>query len=290
LSVQSLTKEGQDKGSEAKTLQEAFKQLNAEMQNSPNPMETKEISRFTPVEKVGIEPERTIQENLLKGNDHHDQPVKKTSAKDGNDNFAENPDLKQDGNKSKESKADGLQSAVNYGNISKAYQKGNFAGIASPLPPQKVDVAEFAQRTLQMVKSVPSNGITSAKLILSPPALGSLQIDISLKADHVRMSIKAENQDTLKMIENQIGALRDKLAEHGLKTEKIELTYRNENHEKHLDAGQEKQRRNEEDKKLRRDFLRTFSGNQLSGEELESQLTYIPASGSYLSQRNLTGV
>ena len=119
---------------------------------------------------------------------------------------------------------------------------------------------EFTSKTLQLAKNLTSDSASQAKLILKPPALGTVFVDLSLDNSNLKIMIQADNREAVKNIENQISSLRDKLVQNGLKPEIIEVRFKDNGRDLNNYNGSEYQRSfsQKEHKNLRREFMQSF--------------------------------
>jgi flagellar hook-length control protein FliK len=100
-----------------------------------------------------------------------------------------------------------------------------------------------------------SNGNYSgtAKLILTPKTLGTIFVEINVHEDSVKMSIRADNHDTVKLIENSLGSLRDKIETNGVKIENLTINYYSGEHKK--DTTSNRERRNDSGRRIKSDVF-----------------------------------
>ncbi|EXX92310.1 flagellar hook-length control protein FliK [Paenibacillus darwinianus] len=121
--------------------------------------------------------------------------------------------------------------------------EGSFDGLLSGLAEGARPVAEGAK--MQAQQSVPvnrffetmtgmivkqfgltkANGVTEAKLLLTPEHLGQVDVRISLQNGQLTAQFVAENAAAKDMLENQLAQLRSALQSQGLQVEKLEVSY-----------------------------------------------------------------
>lgn len=117
---------------------------------------------------------------------------------------------------------------------------------------------DFADVTFRIVNNLPANSISNARISLSPPSLGKIIIAVRLINDNLSLNIKVENKDVLRIIENQIPYLRDKLQLAGIKVENFELNSNNDKPIDYQNNNYTKQHNNNQKDNLMREFIRTF--------------------------------
>jgi flagellar hook-length control protein FliK len=105
---------------------------------------------------------------------------------------------------------------------------GTQSAPASPAPPAKAsdvgpaDHARFVQRVARAFQSVGDRGGT-IRLRLSPPELGSLRMEISVRGGVMTARLEAENQTTRKLLLDNLPALRDRLAQQDIQVERFHV-------------------------------------------------------------------
>jgi hypothetical protein len=67
------------------------------------------------------------------------------------------------------------------------------------------------------------------------------------------MSIRADNHDTVKLIENSLGSLRDKIETNGVKIENLTINYYSGEHKK--DTTSNRERRNDSGRRIKSDVF-----------------------------------
>jgi hypothetical protein len=154
-------------------------------------------------------------------------------------------------------------------------EKYNNSGKLFLIPPKStldltlhdVKPMEFTQRTLQILNNINSNGIGKARLILKPPALGTIFVDFVLDRSILKLNIKAENQEVVRIIESQIIELKDKLAQSGLKLDALEVKLK-DNYDSIKDNSENNFFRKNFDSKKENELRQTFAESfQLLKEE-----------------------
>jgi flagellar hook-length control protein FliK len=82
-----------------------------------------------------------------------------------------------------------------------------------------VNPNEINAPILKTINDMHGDGSTVANLILNPVNLGMIRVEIAIKDNVAKIKINAESADVAKTIEAQLPALKDKLAESGIKTD-----------------------------------------------------------------------
>lgn len=95
----------------------------------------------------------------------------------------------------------------------------------------QIRIEEFVKSTQQASQNISENQIYNARLIVRPDSLGMIFVDISLKDGKVSINMKADNQESLLSLEQQLGSLKDKLNNQGVEVEKIEFGLKNNDQE-----------------------------------------------------------
>jgi flagellar hook-length control protein FliK len=87
------------------------------------------------------------------------------------------------------------------------------------------DNARFVQRVEQAFQSVGDQG-GSIRLRLSPPDLGTMQIDISVQKGQLTANVQTDTAQARNLMLDNLPALRESLAQHNIKIEtfNVELT------------------------------------------------------------------
>ncbi len=126
---------------------------------------------------------------------------------------------------------------------------------------KRITPDDFPSTGIQLIKSLPENGSGNAKLILQPQALGTIIVEIKMTQNKMRMEVKADSQETVKLIESQLGNLKEKLAVNGIITEKIDVSLNQENLQNFGSAGQFQRQGKREDKTARNAFVQSLTGS-----------------------------
>ena len=98
----------------------------------------------------------------------------------------------------------------------------------------QIRIQEFAQTTFQLIKSTPENTTSTANLVLKPESLGTLFVQISMTDNKAKINIMADTSEAIKTIEQQIGALKEKLSQNGIITDSIDIGLKSKDGEENL--------------------------------------------------------
>ena len=107
-----------------------------------------------------------------------------------------------------------------------ASQSASTSGTQSNTPvAPAVDVKQIEQLVERIVGSVRQSQSTGQqlKIRLSPPELGTLQIEVSLKNGEYTAKLEVQNNQVQKVINDNIAQLRDALAKSGIAIDRIEV-------------------------------------------------------------------
>jgi len=104
----------------------------------------------------------------------------------------------------------------------------------APVAPA-VDVKQIEQLVERIVSSVRQSQSTGQqlKIRLSPPELGTLQIEVSLKNGEFTAKLEVQNNQVQKVINDNIAQLRDALAKSGIAIDRIEVNINTDSSEDH---------------------------------------------------------
>jgi len=102
-----------------------------------------------------------------------------------------------------------------------ALVRGVAAGNTEPAPLQ-VDAARFLQRVAKAFESAKERG-GEIRLRLSPPELGALRVEVIMHNDGLIARVEAETPDARAVLIENLPALRERLAEQGLRLERFDV-------------------------------------------------------------------
>ncbi len=91
-----------------------------------------------------------------------------------------------------------------------------------PPPPLHVDAARFLQRVTKAFESARERG-GEIRLRLSPPELGALRVEVNMSEQGLAARVEVETNDARTILLENLPALRERLAEQGLKLERFDV-------------------------------------------------------------------
>jgi flagellar hook-length control protein FliK len=118
-----------------------------------------------------------------------------------------------------------------------------------------VNPNEINAPILKTINDMHGDGSTVANLILNPVNLGMIRVEIAIKDNVAKIKINAESADVAKTIEAQLPALKDKLAESGIKTDNLDLNYNKKESESSDHFAQNQQNAKQEEGEVRKKYL-----------------------------------
>jgi flagellar hook-length control protein FliK len=89
-----------------------------------------------------------------------------------------------------------------------------------------VDSAEFGQGVANQVSMMVDSNITSAKLQVSPPALGPIEVRIALQGDHASVQFTSHSAVTREALADSTPKLRDMLSSQGFGQVSVDISHR----------------------------------------------------------------
>lgn len=87
-----------------------------------------------------------------------------------------------------------------------------------------VQAKNIMLNTANSIKELAPNGSAIVKLNLNPANLGKVFVELNVINNVATLNFKSESKDTIKLIENQINSLVDKLNSQGITTDTISVT------------------------------------------------------------------
>lgn len=93
-----------------------------------------------------------------------------------------------------------------------------------------IDPRQVVHQVARSVQSAAEGGSPSLRVRLDPPELGPLQIDVSVTSAGVSARLEAESNATQRLLQDNLGQLREALAQQGVAIDKLTI-------EKHSDPG-----------------------------------------------------
>ncbi len=92
----------------------------------------------------------------------------------------------------------------------------------------QIDPSRFVSRVAKAVQTANDRG-GPLQLRLSPPELGSLKIQLSVKDGGLSASLEADNSNARKLLLDHLPALRDRLAEQNIRVDRFDVDLKQEN-------------------------------------------------------------
>ena len=92
----------------------------------------------------------------------------------------------------------------------------------------QVDPSRFVSRVAKAVQTANDRG-GPLQLRLSPPELGSLKIQLTLKDGGLSASLEADNSNARKLLLDHLPALRDRLADQNIRVDRFDVDVKQEN-------------------------------------------------------------
>ncbi len=93
-----------------------------------------------------------------------------------------------------------------------------------------IDPRQVVHQVARSVQSAAEGGSPSLRVRLDPPELGPLQIDVTVTSGGVSARLEAESNATQRLLQDNLGQLREALAQQGVAIDKLTI-------EKHSDPG-----------------------------------------------------
>jgi flagellar hook-length control protein FliK len=104
--------------------------------------------------------------------------------------------------------------------------RGDQAASTDPTP--QVDPARFVSRVTKAFQTAHERGGT-LQLRLSPPELGAMRIQLSVKDGVMSASLETENANARRVLLDHLPALRERLAEQNIRIDRFDVDVRQEN-------------------------------------------------------------
>jgi flagellar hook-length control protein FliK len=111
---------------------------------------------------------------------------------------------------------------------------------SAPVTP--AEQTRFVQRVAKAFQTAQARG-GELQLRLSPPALGSLKLEIKLQDGVMSARIEAENQDAKNMLIDNLPVLKERLAEQGVQVERFDVDLMDRQPQGQPDAHEQRERR-----------------------------------------------
>lgn len=245
------------------------KELKIESNNTGKHSKITQSANNTQSEQVSVaktDPKQeTVRHNINQNVNNEQNPDNKNneSAKNPANNFFEN--TKEQLYKNKQQNNSGKQSVISKdttakhettsksdlaGNIAKPAEiqveklvariKANDIKPASaesgPGTNQLTEPSQITQKTVRIAKGLNADGSAKARLILKPPSLGTVFVDINMNSAVANIKFRADSREIVRAIEKQIVVLREKLSHEGIRTDQIDVKLRENEEQSHSDG------------------------------------------------------
>ncbi len=127
----------------------------------------------------------------------------------------------------------------------------------------RIKLTEIKDSVKLMFNNIAGEGNYSANIRLSPKELGNINIQILIQNDSASIKMKADNNDTLDLMQNQVDELIGNLKDKGIKVESFEINLNRdsdytENFEKN---NQQNQKKHKEELQTKQSFINSFRQN-----------------------------
>ena len=282
---------------------ESTSQENAQRSDSVETIQ-KDAQTLTDAEEVKITVKTEVVQETPESQEQSSKEIQKDTAKDSltgrafsGDNTEskegevseESSDDNRDSKDSKNSKFEdsifakeesGEKSKPNFSeNFADADSKVDFKALVSEVPPSRYladnpqvrysDMIENMDKLSKLMISSSEKSMKSITMELSPPELGKLTVEVSVKDGQASASIRVETDGAKQMLMNNIEQLKKNLESHGLKLENFEVELNKQEQE---DRNQQSQfAQAQEDERNRRSKRRQNGINPLIDGSGESE-------------------
>lgn len=133
-----------------------------------------------------------------------------------------------------------------------AYFEGVLAGrksssTSSPLPLNLRGTANFSQASAlrdgitNVVRFIRADGLQKASIIVDPPALGRISVELTNGTSGVEASIKVASEQIRQLVQDQLSQLRMNLSQQGVQVAEFTVDVQQDNSGQHNPQGQEQQ-------------------------------------------------
>ena len=113
------------------------------------------------------------------------------------------------------------------------------AGGSSRAVGTEMNPSQIINRVASEFRENLSNEGGRIKIILAPPSLGTLEMDVAVYHSKVRVILTAENQDVQKMLSGNIDALKGALQNQGLNIDRCDVLTQDRKEQFAQNSGQE---------------------------------------------------
>lgn len=153
----------------------------------------------------------------------------------------------------------------------------------------QVPIGQFVPTTSTILRNFTASNGGSVKMILSPEALGTVVVKLTMNERQSKLVMEVESSATKSIIESQLKTLQDQLSQNGVSMDSISVNVRSESRQSSMDFNQgnqsqqqsafmsqdntrrEQQQRNNEENKQRLEYLRSLSDESLGQQNPDAR-------------------
>lgn len=153
----------------------------------------------------------------------------------------------------------------------------------------QVPIGQFVPTTSAILRNFTASNGGSVKMILSPEALGTVVVKLTMDERQSKLVMEVESSATKSIIESQLKTLQDQLSQNGVSMDSISVNVRSESRQSSMDFNQgnqsqqqsafmsqdntrrEQQQRNNEENKQRLEYLRSLSDESLGQQNTDAR-------------------
>jgi flagellar hook-length control protein FliK len=177
------------------------------------------------------------------------------------------------GNNNSQSNAEDNSGNLANNLYSTAMATGKELDLTNSVGLTSVRIEDIAEKTLQIVKNLQNNTTTTARLLLKPPSLGTVFVEITMKDNVAQLTLRADTKEAVKGLESQLAILKDNLSQQGIKTQSIKIEVRQVENDltDHRASSEGSNARQREKGSNNREFIHSFASlNELRDETANS--------------------
>ncbi|OYT14732.1 MAG: hypothetical protein B7C24_16775 [Bacteroidetes bacterium 4572_77] len=204
-----------------KAIEFDTKQINSQINNAsanitnPNSSNSSYDSQSTTSSEVSAS-------NLIVQKQGNNQQSGQNNLHDGQNSTSTNPTINNENNNS-----DKNVELISNNVFDKYIGKASNANTAKTRTFSRISLDKFPEITANISRTLLPSGAENVKMALSPEGLGTVFVNFEVLNGALKLSIKSDNDETLKKLEQQIGVLKESISRQGLKLENIELSKEN---------------------------------------------------------------
>jgi len=215
---------------------------------------------FNNTEKVQISDSKNnfggieqIQNNDTPNNEHNFSQSKNNSQYQNNQNIFTSNNLSNINQISNPSiNFDSFENSSNQSSIPQVYHS---------------KISELNTKISTIINKGIDGNISTAKINLSPKSLGTLVVEIVNKKDNLQIKINTENKDVAKIVESNIGNLKDNLVAQGINHNNIELNINVQNQSFNMMSKSENRNENKNSKHDKKNNKNDWSIDNIEDNE-----------------------